>query len=143
MKTLSARSSRRAARGLTLIELTLVVLVLLALVGIFFGSSNSIRDWQKAKDASTILRQVEVAQIEFLADNPQLGPASLTAANVATYLPGFVPQPGVVPTLPTGVGLNGEVLTINVAATPPFFVFGGARYDESASNSDSLWDVGR
>ena len=123
--------------GLTLIEMTVVILVLLSLTGAFFVSSGSIGDWQKAKAASSILRDVEVAQREFLANNPQRAVSSLTVGEVAGYLPSSPAE------LPTAVDLDGNTLTINITVSPPVLVSGsGATYDPSSSSTDSLWDVG-
>ena len=123
--------------GLTLIEMTVVILVLLSLTGASFVSSGSIGDWQKAKAASSILRDVEVAQREFLANNPQRAVSSLTVGEVAGYLPSSPAE------LPTAVDLDGNTLTINITVSPPVLVSGsGATYDPSSSSTDSLWDVG-
>lgn len=124
-------------RGVTLIEMTVVILVLLSLTGAFFASSGSIGDWQKAKEASSILREVDVAQREFLANNPQRAVDTLTVAEVAGYLPG---RPT---TLPTAVDLDGNTLTINISVAPPVLMSGTSPYDPSASTTDSLWDVGK
>lgn len=137
MKLPQSSKARGTRRGTTLIELTVVILVLLSLTGVFFASSGSIGNWQKAKEAASILRDVEVAQIEFLANNPQVAPGSLTGAQVANYLPG---QPT---SLPTAEDLDGGTLTINVAVSPPVLMSGGSVYDPSGSSTDSLWDVGK
>lgn len=123
--------------GLTLIEMTVVILVLLTLTGAFFASSGSIGDWQKAKDATAILRDVDVAQREFLANNPQRAVDSLTVEEVAEYLPN---SPA---TLPTAIDLEGNNLDINITVAPPVLVSGGSTYDPSGSATDSLWDVGK
>lgn len=123
---------------MTLIEMSLVILVLLGMAGVFFASSGSIGDWQKGKEVSSILRGVEEAQRQFLADNPQRSVASLTVAEVAAYLPG---SPS---TLPTMVGLNKIPLTADITVSPPIARTGaGAAYDPTGSTSDSLWDVGK
>lgn len=138
MKLPHGSQQRRSRPGLTLIELTVVIVVLLALVGAFFASSGSIGDWQKAKEASSILRDVEVAQREFLANNPQRAVSTLSVGEVAQFLPG---SPSA---LPTVQDLNGNTLTINQAASPPVLIeSGGSTYDPSGSPTDSLWDVGK
>lgn len=138
MKLTQTKFSKRFRRGLTLIEMTVVILVLLSLTGAFFATSGSIGDWQKAKDASSILREVDVAQREFLANNPQRAVNSLTAAEVANYLPG---SPAA---LPTAVDLDGNILTIDPTQAPPVLrSSGGSIYDPSGSANDALWDVGK
>ena len=101
-----------------------------------FVGTNSIRDWQRARTASTVLRDVETAQVEFLADNPLVDVANLTEDNVAQYLLGSPDE------LPTAIDLDGNELTVNFNVSPPVLLSGGAVYDPSGSPSDSLWDVG-
>lgn len=144
MKHLTCYQASRLRSGLTLIEMTVVILVLLSLTGAFFASSASIGEWQKGKEAASILRDVEVAQREFLANNPQRAVSSLTAAEVASYLPS---QTSVLPAdaaLPNDVvDLDGNALGFNVTVSPPFFTRSGVRYDPSDTTEDSLWDVGK
>ena len=137
MKLIRVHPRLNKKPGLTLIEMTVVIFLLLTLTGGFFASAGSIGDWQKAKEASSILRDVEVAQRDFLANNPQRALNTLTVAEVAGYLPG---SPTV---LPTALDLDGETLTIDISLSPPFLVKGGTRYDPSGSQTDSLWDVGK
>ena len=127
----------RIQSGLTLIEMTLVMLLLLTLTGAFFASAGSLGDWQKAKEASSILREVEVAQREFLANNPQRDISTITEAEVMSYLPGSPSS------LPTTRDLDGGNLTVKVSVSPPVFLRGGSVYDPSSSDNDSLWDVGK
>ena len=141
MKFCGNSFSSRRRQGLTLIEMTVVILLLLTLTGAFFASAGSIGDWQKAKEASSILREAEVAQREFLANNPQKDVTTLTAtdrADIISYLPGGQTA------FPDVFGLEGETLTININVSPPILEdSGGTRYDKSATNDDSLWDVGQ
>lgn len=125
-------------QGMTLIEMSLVILVLLGMAGVFFASTRSIGDWQKGKEVSSILRGVEEAQRQFLADNPQRAVSSLTDAEVASYLPG---SPAALPTM---VGLDKIPLTADITVSPPIARTGnGDAYDPTGSTSDSLWDVGK
>jgi type II secretory pathway pseudopilin PulG len=123
--------------GVTLIEMTVVILVLLTLTGIFFITTGPIEEWKKGKDASTILREVEVAQRQFLADHPQRAVATLTEEEVAGYLPTSPEE------LPTIEDMDGNNLTIQVTTSPPVAISGGGVYDPSGSPNDSLWDVGK
>ena len=136
MKVFQPSTVGRLRRGLTLIELTVVIIVLLTLLTMSFVGTNSIRDWQRARTASTVLRDVETAQVEFLADNPLVDVANLTEDNVAQYLLGSPDE------LPTAIDLDGNELTVNFNVSPPVLLSGGAVYDPSGSPSDSLWDVG-
>lgn len=125
-------------QGLTLIEMTVVILVLLALTGGFFVTTGPVADWQKGRIASTVLRDVEVAQRQFLADNPQRPVSSLTVAEVSSYLPGSPAG------LPTMEDLDGNTLTAKIDVSPPVAqTSGGEVYDPSGTTSDSLWDVGQ
>ena len=127
----------RKSSGLTLIEMTVVIVLLLTLTGAFFASAGSIGDWQKAKEASSVLRGVEVAQREFLADNPQRDVTTLTPADIISRLPGNQTA------LPTTRDLEGNTLTIDVSVSPPILMSGGSPYDPSNASNDSLWDVGK
>jgi type II secretory pathway pseudopilin PulG len=124
--------------GLTLLEMTLVILVLLTLIGVSMTSFGRIGDYQKGRAASEVLRAVYTAQKMYLADNPTAPLASLTDALIIPYLPN---APGA---MPTAVSLTGAQLTINVNASPPVLTGGVAgNYDPSGSTTDSLWDVGK
>jgi type II secretory pathway pseudopilin PulG len=125
------------ARGVTLIEMTVVILVLLTLTGAFFVTTGPIDEWKKGKAASTVLRDVEVAQRQFLADHPQRAVETLTNAEVAGYLQGSPDD------LPTVEDLDGNRLNIQVTSAPPVAISGGGVYDPSGSSEDSLWDVGK
>ena len=120
---LSQDIKRKGKRpGLTLIEMSVVILVLLSLTGAFFASAGSIGNWQKQKEAESVLRDVEVAQVEFLANNPQRAVDTLTDGEVAGYLPG---SPLV---LPNPKDLDGNPLSINVGVSPPVLMSGGSEY---------------
>jgi prepilin-type N-terminal cleavage/methylation domain-containing protein len=123
-------------RGFTLIEMSVVICVLVALMstGIYF--TTKISEWQAGKEAAEQLRGVYAAQRMYLADHPTTAVTSLTAANIIPYLPN---NPGAMPTV---LSLDDEELGINVAVSPPVLTLGGATYDPSGSPGDSLWDVG-
>jgi predicted lipoprotein len=73
----------------------------------------------------------------YLADNPTVLVANITAANVISYLPNRAT------TMPTVKSLTGATLTILVNQSPPVINNGsGVCYDPSGSTTDSLWDVG-
>ena len=126
--------------GFTLIELTVVILVLLGLIAISFSSLGSLSEWQRAREVSSVLREVEVAQRQFLADNPQQDLATLTDPQIAV-LAGYLP--GNPTTLPTTIGNDQVVLTVNVRVSPPVALNGGTDYDPSGNTNDGLWDTGR
>ena len=128
---------RRPRRGTTLLELTVVIMVLMAMIGATMYFGGNIEEWRRGKHASEALREVYAAQRGFLADNPRRSLDSLTNAEVIPYLP----SRGTV--LPTPEALDGGTLTIDVTVSPPTLLTpGGTQYDPSGSGKDSLWDVG-
>jgi type II secretory pathway pseudopilin PulG len=129
--------SRLLRPAFTLVEMTIVILVLLALTSIGFVSSKKMSAWKAGRLASETLRSVYTAQRLFLADNPTTSIASINAANIAPYMPN---NTGVVPTIQS---LSNTTLTILVNQSPPKVNAGsGTVYDPSGSFTDSLWDVG-
>jgi type II secretory pathway pseudopilin PulG len=123
--------------GFTLLEMTIVILVLLSLVGMVSFSTGAINDWQAGRTASETLRSAYVAQRTYLADHPTTPVSSLTQANLLPYLPMERA------TFPQIEGLDGTMRNIKVDVSPPVIVDGaGVVYDPSGKDNDSLWDVG-
>ncbi len=135
MKT--QRLSRQSQKAFTLLEMTIVIMVLLALVKIGLFSSSKMDQWKLGRTASETLRQLYSAQRMYLADNPTVSVSDLNSALILPYMPGNIT---VMPTVTSLVGTN---LTILVDQSPPVINAGsGVRYDPSGSYTDSLWDVG-
>jgi len=131
------RPSRLRLRAFTLIEMTIVMMVLLALIGIGMYSTNAIKAWQLGRQASETLRSVYTAQKLYLSDNPTVAVTSLTPALLIPYLPNKAT------TMPTVTSLTGATLNVKVTVFPPVVDNGsGVAYDPSGSTKDSLWDVG-
>lgn len=131
------RHSSFPLRAFTLLEMTIVILVLLTLVSVGVFSSRGIDEWKLGREAGETLRTVHSAQRMFLADNPTTLVANITSANIIPYLPNNAA------TMPTVKSLTGTNLTIIVSQSPPAInAGGGVVYDPSGSNTDSLWDVG-
>lgn len=129
---------RRPRRGVTLIELTVVIMVIMAMIGATMYFGGNIETWRKGKQASEALREVYAAQRGFLADNPRRSLTSLTSAELIPYLP----SRGT--TLPTPEALDGTALSVNVKVSPPTLLHtDGSLYDPSGSGEDSLWDAGK
>jgi type II secretory pathway pseudopilin PulG len=121
-----------------LIEISLVLFVLIALMstGLFFTSAIS--NWQKGRDAAETLRLVYAAQRAYLADNPTVAVSSITSAQLIPYFPNNIT------TMPTVTSLTGTTLNIKVNVSPPIIDSGnGTAYDPSGSTKDSLWDIGQ
>ena len=124
--------------GFTLIEMTVVILVLLTLMGTGLFVSNQYSIWQKGRTASEELRNIYSAQRLFLADNPTKAVADITTADIIPYLTSRATV------MPTVKSLTGASLTIKVNVTPPVIDDGsGGTYDPSGESLDSLWDVGQ
>jgi type II secretory pathway pseudopilin PulG len=123
--------------GFTLVELSLVIFVLIALMtsGIFFSSAVS--KWKAGREASETLRSVYVAQRTYLADHPTQPIDTLTEAELLPYIPN---KPS---SFPKVEGLDDVMRSIDVTVSPPVVTDGGgAIYDPSGKPDDSLWDVG-
>lgn len=123
--------------GFTLIEMTVVILVLLSLMGVGLFVSTQYSKWQLGRTASESLRNVYSAQRLFLADNPTVAVADITAANIIPYLSNNATA------IPTIKSIDGDSLTIKVNVSPPVIDDGeDGVYDPSGKPLDSLWDVG-
>ena len=139
MKT--SRSSRRFKRAFTLLEMTIVIMVLLALMKIGLFTSAKMDEWKLGRAASETLRGIYSGQRMLLADNPTMAPSAITDALVLPYMANNATGPLTV--MPTVVSLTGTNLGILVNVSPPVINAGsGVTYDPSGSNKDSLWDVG-
>jgi type II secretory pathway pseudopilin PulG len=124
-------------RAFTLLEMTLVIMVLLALISVGMYSGSAIKTWRLGRQASESLRSVYTAQKLYLADNPTVPVTSLTPALLIPYLTNRATS------MPTVTSLTGATLTIKVTVFPPVVDSGsGVAYDPSGSPTDSLWDVG-
>lgn len=131
------RPFRTSAKAFTLLEMTVVIMVLLALAGLGFFTSSKLDQWKRGRAASESLRSVYSAQRMYLAENPTASVASLTPALLIPYMPNNAPA------IPTVKSMAGTDLGIIVNVSPPVINAGsGVTYDPSGSNRDSLWDVG-
>jgi len=138
MPTKKPTQSRDRNRGLTLLEMTLVIFLLLTLTGggLYFGAR--IGDWRSGRNAAETLRTVHAAQRMFLSDNPTVRLADLEAEQLIPYLPGNMTA------IPTVTSLEGAELEIIITVSPPVVDAGaGEVYDPSGSSKDGLWDIGR
>lgn len=122
--------------GLTVVELSLTLSVMVMLASIVVFSSTGISDWKLGRNASLELRKVYVAQKSYLADHPTVAATALTEAMLVPYLGASETA------LPTMEGKDGEVLTVKVDVMPPVALVGASVYDPSGDPEDGLWDVG-
>mgnify|MGYP005989317189 CR=1 FL=1 len=123
---------KQGARGLTLIEMTLVILLMIVLSAVGFSGANAYSNWNKGREAGETLREVYAAQKLYLADHPTQEPSDLTSALLLPYLRNKS-------TFPTIESLTGASLTITVTNMPPTIQ---GDYDPSGNSTDNLWDVG-
>lgn len=133
----SPRSTKPLSPGFTLIEMSLVIGLLIALMstGIFF--SSAVGTWKAGRDASETLRSVYVAQRTYLADHPTTPVSSISRADLLPYLPS---KPA---SFPQVEGLDSVTRDIKVTVSPPVIIdTTGTVYDPSGKPNDSLWDVG-
>ena len=122
--------------GFTLVEMTVVILVMLTLIGVGLGVSQQYSKWQLGRAASEELRSVYAAQRLYLSDNPTKLVANITEAEIIPYLANRADA------LPTITDLDGGERTISVDVSPPVIGDSADPYDPSRSTTDSLWDVG-
>lgn len=136
MKT--PRSSRQSHRAFTLLEMSIVIMILLAFMKVGLFTFTKVDEWKLGRTASETLRSVYTAQRMYLADNPTASVTTLTSALIIPYLPNNVTV------MPTVKPLTGAALVIVVNVSPPYLTQGGVRYDpvSPSSYTDSLWDVG-
>jgi len=124
--------------GFTLVEMTVVIMVLMTLLGTGLFVSKQYGNWQLGRGGAENLRTVYAAQRMYLADNPTATVANITAGQIIPYLPNRAT------TMPTVKSLTGATLAIRVNVTPPNINNGaGGIYDPSGNSNDSLWDIGQ
>jgi prepilin-type N-terminal cleavage/methylation domain-containing protein len=127
--------------GFTLIELSLVLFILIALLSFGFGLSGAITKWKLGRAGSEILRSAYTAQRTYLADHPTTSVNTLTQAMLLPYLPNGPAA------FPTCTSLTNTQLFVQVNVSPPVLTAtaggtAGPAYDPSGNTKDSLWDVG-
>jgi competence protein ComGC len=128
----------KKSKGVTLLEMTIVILVLLTLLGVGMMSNKKIGEWKLGRQASETLRSVYSAQRMFLADHPTTLVSKITANDLIPYLPNNATA------MPTVESLEGKQLDFVVDVSPPVVNAGnGITYDPSGNSTDSLWDVGQ
>lgn len=125
---------RRSQSGVTLIELSITLAVLLLLASLVTLGVKPYYAYRDGRAAGEALRTVKAAMQLYLADNPSAQVSSLTPALLAPYLPG-----GSMPALPS---VNGTVPSIRVTSFPPVAILNSNPYDPSPSTTDGLWDAG-
>lgn len=124
-------------RGLTLIEVTVVIVMLMILIGLSVFAVNGYKEWELSSEATQKLRKVYNAQRTYLAEHPTEDVSSLTASKVIPYLSDNAAA------LPTAEALDGSQLTVKVDVSPPVWLnAGGITYDPSGEPDDGHWDVG-
>jgi len=134
---LSTRPQFHIHQGVTLLEMTIVIMMMLTLIGIGSYSAGKISEWKLGREAGETLRSVHAAQRMFLADRPTTLVQNITAADLIPYMKNTS-------TMPTVESLEGTQLGIIVNRNPPVIdAGGGSVYDPSGKPNDSLWDIGQ
>lgn len=126
-----------AARGFSLVEISLVIALLLALSTFAGLTVTSVRNWQRGKDAALSLQAVFAAQRAYLADHPTANIALVSSTQLQAYMPEGWSN------LPSFTGLADEAITLDHTAMPPRLYANGAVYDPSGKPDDGLWDTGK
>lgn len=124
---------RRSERGVTLLELSVTLGVLVLLASIVTLGVKPFYVYRDGRAAGEALRSVKAAMQLYLADNPSAQVSTLTLTALGPYLPG-----GNLPTLPQ---VNGTTPTIRFTSFPPASILNGNVYDPTPPN-DGLWDAG-
>ncbi|MGJ8671646.1 type II secretion system protein [Rubritalea sp.] len=122
-------------KGVTLVELSVVMSVLIILVSATTFSVSAYKNWKTGLQAGEDLKAIYQAQRLYLADNPTVAPGALTAALIIPYLPGTNPV-----ALPVINDLDGNALAITITVVPPVFANG---YDPSPPANNGVWDAGQ
>ena len=123
---------KQKCRGLTMIEITLVLAVMLSMSIVIYYSLGGMDKWKKGKAASEDLRVVYMAQKTFLADNPTTIVANLTETDLVPYMANGATSIALVEDYPSGNQ------TIDFSVMPPTVPI-----DHSNGSDDGLWDVGK
>jgi prepilin-type N-terminal cleavage/methylation domain-containing protein len=135
MKPPYASANRQS--GFTLLEMSIVIMMLMALLSMGIYTSRKTDEWKLARAASESLRTVHTAQRMYFADYPTALKKDLTVEKLLPYMPNNA-------AMPTVKSATGATLNIIVKEFPPVIdAGGGSPYDPSGSNEDSLWDVGK
>ncbi len=119
-------------RGVTLIELTVVILVLLTLVGASMYALGGYKEYKLRMKAETALRAVYTAQRSYLADHPNVDPSTITKDDVKKYMSDGSDD------FPVVKDADGNTLTYDLTKSPPVF-----SNDPSGDDKDGKWDLSK
>ena len=78
---------RKIRNGFTLVEMTVVIMVIMTLLGTGLYVSKQYGNWQLGRTAAEELRTVYAAQRMYLADNPTVGVTGITNAQIIDHDP--------------------------------------------------------
>lgn len=120
--------------GMTLIEISLTLGLLIGLSGVMAFSFGGYWQWKLGKKASAALQSVYIAQKCLFADRPTTTLLDISADDLIPYLPGHLAA------MPVVESLEGTELAIDFQVMPPV-VAGG--YDPSGCPEDGIWDIGK
>ncbi|MFC5049943.1 type II secretion system protein [Rubritalea spongiae] len=121
--------------GVTLVELSVVMSILIILVSTTTFSVSAYKNWKVGLEAGEDLKAIYQAQRLYLADHPTESKGNLTTAKIIPYLPDS--YNGAMPVIND---LDGTPLVITITEVPPVFANG---YDPSPPNNNGVWDAGK
>ena len=79
--------------GFTLLEMSIVIMMLMALLSMGIYTSRKTDEWKLGRKASEDLRSVLTAQRMYLADHPTEPVSTLTVEKLLPYMPNNAPMP--------------------------------------------------
>ena len=119
-------------KALTIIELSLVMAILIALAGLALTVTGGMDKWKKGKEAGEQLRIIYIAQKTYMADHPTTDLDDLTETLLMPYLVNGAT------TFPVVKNEAGTPMAVNLKVMPPTVAS-----DPSGATDDGLWDVGK
>lgn len=126
------RLEERGDKGMTIIELSLVMAILVSLAAMVLLASGGMEKWKKGKEAGETLRVVYIAQKAYMADHPTSDVSALTEAVLLPYLANGAAV------FPVVNDADGNPMAVNVTVMPAV-----VSPDPSGDPDDGLWDVGK
>ena len=128
-------------KGVTLIEISLVVGIIIILVSTTGIGISFYKDWSKGLAAGEDLKAVYQAQKLLLADNPTIQVTAIQSNDPTTPSTYIIPYlPNNMTAIPSVTDLDGGNRTITITVSPPVL---SGDYDPSPPGDNSVWDAGK
>ena len=130
-------------KGFTLIELTVVIVLILSIASISTFTVQSYVTWKEGIEAGAKLKEIHIAQKLYLADFPLETPSELAdpvnKQKFLNYLDSFNKH---LPIINAKKKDGGSELEINILVIPPTLLLNNQEYDPTGKK-DNLWDAGQ